>query len=101
MEAATDRSHDQGSADQIAPLPGRVLLAQDQLTPDERERVDAVVRAFARGAVTGTRLPDEEPFYLLRATPEVLVIVRHDPGTPVRIEEIVRQETWQGLARAR
>jgi hypothetical protein len=84
--------------DQIAPLPGRVLLAQDQLTPAERARVAAVVRAFAQGAVTGTRLPDEEPSYLLRATPDVLVIVRRDPGRPVRVEEIARQETWQALA---
>lgn len=100
VEAAGDHSHDRDSGDQIAPLPGRVVLAQNQLTPDERARVDGIVRAFAQGEVAGARLPDADPFYLLRATPHILVIVRHDPGAPVRIEEIVRQETWQALAHA-
>jgi len=72
-------------------------LVQDQLTADERSRVDEV----ARVAVTGTRLPDDDPFYLLRATPDILIIVRSGPEALVRIEEIVRQETWQALAHAR
>lgn len=101
MIVAPDHSPDEGSADHIALPPGRVVLVQDQLTADERGRVDEVVRAFARGAVAGTRLPDDDPFYLLRATPDILIIVRSGPEALVRIEEIVRQQTWQALAHAR
>ena len=54
----------------------------------------AVAEAFARGAVAGTRLPDAEPYYLLRATPDVLVIVRRQDGAPVTVEEVVWQEKW-------
>jgi hypothetical protein len=100
MEAASDRPRDHESSDQIAPLPGRVVLALDQLTADERAQVERAVQAFARGAVAGTHLPDPDPYYLLRATPEILVIVRRDPGAAVRVEEIVRQETWHALAHA-
>lgn len=39
-------------------------------------------------------MPDSEPYYLLRATPDVLVIVRREDGAPVTVEEVVWQEKW-------
>lgn len=90
---------DQPSAP-IAKLPSRVILALDHFTPEERAAVDHAVRAFVRGEALATRLPDAEPFYLLRATPNLLVIVRQEAGRPIVIEDVVTQETWDYLAHA-
>ena len=60
----------------------------------------AVVVVFARETELGRRLPDPEPFYLLRATPDVLVIVRRHADAPVAVEEVVAQEKWERLAHA-
>jgi hypothetical protein len=84
----------------IAKLPSRVILALDHFSADERAAVDRVVRAFAHGDAAATRVQDSEPFYLLRATPNLLVIVRHEAGQPVAIEDVVTQEGWDRLAHA-
>jgi hypothetical protein len=84
----------------IAKLPSRVLLALDHFTPEERVAVDHAVQAYVRGEAPATRLPDAEPFYLLRATPNLLVIVRHEAGRPIVIEDVVTQEAWDHLAHA-
>lgn len=75
-------------------------MALDHFTPDERAAVERAALAFARGEAAATRLPDPEPFYLLRATPNLLVIVRHDEGQPVAIEDVVTQEAWDHLVHA-
>ncbi|MGH2409946.1 MAG: hypothetical protein ACRDGS_06190 [Chloroflexota bacterium] len=84
----------------IAKPPSLVILALDHFTPEERAAIDRVVYAFMRGEAPATRLPDPEPFYLLRATPNVLVIVRHESGRPMIIEDVVTQEAWDHLAHA-
>jgi hypothetical protein len=44
------------------------------------------VQAFGRGEAPATRLLDIEPFYVLRATPQLLVIVRYEAGHPIVVE---------------
>lgn len=57
------------------------------------------MRLFS-GEATATRLPDLESLYLLRTTPGLLVLMRHDAGCPVVVEDIVTQEAWDKLAHA-
>jgi len=78
----------------VADLPGRVIVALDHFS----EAVRKVAEAFARGDAVGTRMPDPAPYYLLRATPDVLVIVRRDEGAPVMVEDVVWQKVWDHLA---
>ncbi len=84
----------------VAKLPSRVIGAMDHFSVEERDAVRAVVDAFASDRAAGTRLPDPDPFYLLRATPDVLVIVRRDDEGPVTVEAVVPQEKWDYLAHA-
>jgi hypothetical protein len=79
----------------------RVILALDQFTPDAHAAIDQAVRSFMRGQAPATRLPDNEPFYLLRAAPDLLVIVWYQTGGPVIVEDIVTQATWDYLTHAR
>ena len=100
MEATHRTALGDQPATPTAKLASRVILALDHFTPEERAAVDRAVRAFARGDAPATRLPDAEPFYLLRATPDLLVIVRHEAGQPIVIEDVVTQEAWDHLAHA-
>ena len=84
----------------IAKLPSRVILALDHFTPEERAAVDREVLAFGRGETPAMRLPDTDPFYLLRATSNLLVIVRYEAGQPIVIEDVVTQEAWDHMAHA-
>jgi hypothetical protein len=38
--------------------------------------------------------------YVLRATPDLLLIVRHEADQPMVIEDVVTQEAWDHLAHA-
>jgi len=77
-----------------------VTLALDHFSAEERAAVERVVQAFARGEATTTRLPDSEPLYLLRATPDLLVVVRRDVDRPLVVEDLVTQRAWDLLAHA-
>ena len=101
MEAATDTAPLDEPTRLVAKLPSRVVVALDHFTRDDRAAVEHTALAFARGDATAMRLPDPEPYYLLRATPHLLVIVRRDEGQPVMIADIVTQEAWDQLAHAR
>ena len=79
---------------------GQVLVAFDRLTSDEQARVVASVQAFERREAGSVRLPGAEPLYVLHAAPEVLVIVRKEPGAAVEVEDIVRPATLRNLAYA-
>ena len=48
----------------------------------------------------GARLPLPEPLYALRAAPDVLVIVRREPGASVEVEDIVRPAALRNFAHA-
>lgn len=100
MDAVARQVHGDETARLVAPLPSRVIIALDHFSAEERAAVRAIVDAFARGTVRGTRLPDPDPFYLLRATPDLLVIVRRHADAPVAVEEVVSQEKWDHLAHA-
>lgn len=101
MEAVAQQAHKDDVTQLVAELPSRVIVSLDHFSAEERAAVRAVAEAFARGAVMGTRMPDSEPYYLLRATPDVLVIVRREDGAPVTVEEVIWQEKWDHFARAR
>jgi hypothetical protein len=81
----------------VAKLPSRVIVALDHFTSDHRAAVERAAHAFARGEAVATRLPDPEPLYLLRATPDLLLVVRRDEGQPIVVEDIMTQEAWDGL----
>jgi len=100
MEAAAVKAPGDEPMRSVAKLPSRVIVALDHFAPDERAAVERAALAFAHGEAAATRLPDPEPFYLLRATPDLLVIVRRDDGRPVVVEDIVTQEAWDQLAYA-
>lgn len=90
MEALRNPTQEHGHDQFVADLPTQVIMALDHLTSEEQEGVFAAVQAFTRHEKDGARLPLPEPLYALRAAPEVLVIVRGEPGTAVEIEDIVR-----------
>lgn len=100
MEAMAGHTPGDARERSVAKLPSRVIVALDHFTSEERAAVEQAALAFARGEATATRLPDPEPFYLLRATPTLLVIARHDKGQPVVVEDVVTQEAWDHLAHA-
>jgi len=100
MKAAAVKAPGDEPTRLVAKLPSQVIVALDHFAPDERAAVERTALAFARGEVAATRLPDPEPFYLLRAMPNLLVIVRRDDGRPVVVEDIVTQEAWDQLAHA-
>ncbi len=100
MEAAAIKAPGDEPTRLVAKLPSRIIVALDHFAPDEREAVERAALAFAHGEAAATRLPAPEPFYLLRATPDLLVIVRRDDGQPVVVEDIVTQEAWDQLADA-
>src|SRR5690348_7105014 len=100
IEATASQPYDDRVDRLVAELHGRVIVALDHLTEAERVAVRAAVQAFARQQMEGKRLPDPEPLFLLRAAPEVLVIVRREPGLPVVVEDVVRPATWRRLADA-
>ncbi len=86
--------------------PGRVVIAYDQLTREEKEGVRTAFRILERDGVNASshlslvRLAGPEPLYVLHAAPEVRVIVRMEPGAPVAVEDIVRPETLRNFAHA-
>jgi hypothetical protein len=100
VEAPAGQPYRDGSAHLVGDLPGRVIVALDHLTAKERAAVYDTAQAFARQEIDGTRLPDAEPLFILRAAPDVLILVRREPGMPVTLEDIVRPATWQNLAHA-
>ncbi|HZS89948.1 MAG TPA: hypothetical protein VFE42_20950 [Chloroflexota bacterium] len=100
MEAAVSPDRGDERARPVAKLPSRVIAALDHFTPAERAAVEQAALSFARGEATASRLPDPEPLYLVRATPDLLVLVRRDASQPVVIEDIVTQEAWDHLAHA-
>ncbi len=101
METLQSQQQGNGHKPLVAELPGRVILAFDHLTSKEQEGVLSTVQTFARGETDGTRLASPEPLYMLRATPDVLVIVRREAGQPIEIEDIVRPATLRNFANAR
>lgn len=100
MEALQNQRRDNGHQPLVAELPGQVIVALDHLTGEEREGVLDAVHAFARNEKDGARLPLPEPLYVLRAAPEVLVIVRRESGAPVEVEDIVRPAALRNFAHA-
>jgi len=100
METVVRQERQGDTARLVAKLPSRVIGALDHFSVEERAAVRAVVEAFASDRIAGTRLPDPDPFYLLRATPAVLVIVRRDDRAPITVEAVAPQEKWDYLAHA-
>lgn len=98
MEAVARQARGDDAARLVADLPSRVIVALDHFSDEERDAVRKVAEAFARGEVAGTRMPDPDPYYLLRATPDVLVIVRRDVGAPVMVEDVVWRKVWDHFA---
>jgi hypothetical protein len=101
MEAASGARAESIQEAPAAEFRSRVILALDQFTPDAHAAVEQAVRSFMCGDAPATRLPDHEPFHLLRATPDLLVIVRYATGGPALVEDIVTQATWDYLVHAR
>ncbi len=95
-EVARENGHDR----LVAEIPDWVVAALDHVTPEERAGVFAAVEAFARHEVEGTILsgPNLDHFYMLRAAPELRVIVRREPGAPVEVEDIARPGAMRTIA---
>lgn len=100
MEAVHRATVGDDPAATVAKLPSRVILALDHFSAEEREAVVRAAEAFARGEATAIRLPDDEPLYLLRATPDLLMAVRREVGKPVVVEDIITQARWDAMAHA-
>jgi len=98
MEALEQQARKNGHERLVADFPGQVIVALDHLTSKEQQGVYAAVDTFARGEQDGRRLPLPEPLYVLRAAPDVLVIVRREPGAPVEVEDIVRPAALRNFA---
>ncbi len=84
--------------------PLRVVIAYDQLTPEEQGCVRATLQELDRKGLSTDagiqRLASPDPLYALNATPDITVIVRMEPGSPVEVMDIVRTETLHNLANA-
>ncbi len=100
MEAAASAAPEGETTRLVAKLPSRVIVALDHFSPDERVAVERAALAFAHGAATARRVSTAEPLSLVRATPTLLALLRHDEGQPVVVEDILTQEAWDRLARA-
>jgi len=81
-------------------LRDHVVAQLDHVRSEERQGVLDAVAAFARGEVEGTRLPGPEPYFRLRAAPELLVFVERKPGAPVEVFDIARPATLRMFADA-
>jgi hypothetical protein len=87
-----------------APL--RAIIAFDQLTGDEQDAVLTVLSALEhRGSralsdAGATRLAGTEPFYVLRPSPDVRVLVRVGEGESILVMDIVRPEALRNFAHA-
>lgn len=100
MEAATSAVPDDETTRPVAKLPSRVIVALDHFPPEERAAVERAALAFAHGAAPARRVSTSEPLSLVRATPALLVLLRHEEGQPVVVEDILTQEAWDRLAHA-
>jgi hypothetical protein len=100
QEQVREDQHERALAD--APL--RVIIAYNQLTPDEQGQVRAALQAIDHkepsAHVGMRRLAGPDPLYALNATPDVTVIVNMEPGAPVEVMDIVRLETLRNFAHA-
>lgn len=107
MEARQERQEENEQDFPHANPPGRVIIAYDQLTLEEKERVRKALRILENEGLTASpqlgikRLAGPEPLYALSAAPEVTVIVRMEPGTPVEVMDIVRPDTLRNFAHVR
>ncbi len=86
-------------------VPPRVIIAFDQLTDEERRHVlGALGRIDHEGlgapGLDVTRLGGALPLYALRATPDVVVILRGESGHAVEVWDIVQPATLEGFAHA-
>ena len=88
------------SARSAVKLAGRLILALDHFSAEERDALVRAVQAFARGDMTVTRLPDAEPLYLLRATPDLLAVVRREAGLQLVVEDIASQAALDAMTHA-
>jgi hypothetical protein len=100
MEAAQRPAVGDASARPTVRLASRVILALDHFSAEERDALVRAVEAFARGEATARRLPEAEPLYLLRATPELWAVVRREAGQPLMVEDIATQARLDAMAHA-
>ena len=100
MEAAASAAPHGDVTRLVGKLPSRVIVALDHFSPDDRAAVERAALAFAHGATTARRVSTAEPLSIVRATPTLLVLLRHEEGQPVVVEDILTQEAWNHLAHA-
>lgn len=100
MEVPLGQPRSNGHTRLVADLPLRVIVALEHLEDEEQEGVLAAVQAFAHREMDGRRISGSEPLYILRAAPEVRVIVRREGEAPVEVVDIVRPATLRNFAHA-
>jgi len=81
----------------------RAAIAFDQLQEDEKQRVlDALGRVEREGVdapgLDVTKRGGPPPLYFLRAAPNVIVILRAEPGQPIEVRDIVQPATLESFA---
>ncbi len=105
MELPISHANSGGAARLRADVPLRVIIAFDQLTNEERQRVLGALERIERDGlgVPGldvTRLGRGLPLYTLHAAPDVVVILHAEPGQAVEVRDIVQPATLESFARA-
>ena len=81
-------------------LRDHVIAQLDHVQPEERKGVLATTAAFARGEVEGTRLSGIEPYFRLRAAPDLLIFVERKPDASVEVFDIMRPAALRTFANA-
>ena len=88
---------------QLYDTSNRAAIAFDQLKEDEKQSVLAVLGTIEREGVDAsgldvTKRGGPPPLYFLRAAPDVIVILRAEPGQPIEARDIVQPATLESFA---
>ncbi len=88
---------------QLYTTSNRAAIAFDQLKEDEKQRVLDVLGRIEREGVDApgldvTKRGGLPPLYFLRAAPDVIVILRAEPGQPIEVRDIVQPATLESFA---
>ncbi len=91
------------TSDQLYDTSNRAAIAFDQLKEDEKQSVLDALGRIEREGVDASGLDvmkrgGPPPLYFLHAAPDVIVILRAEPGQAIEVRDIVQPATLESFA---